>query len=115
MKLIDKIAFALFIVNLIFLITVVLLPFFALFFPETFDKVFFSDNRSMFNMVATPLNMIIFLFWGYCIWFLLKYDRYSKSIFPLFFLNAIYAPIYYYRVKIKKRPLRNKINNQKHT
>jgi len=41
---------------------------------------------------------------------LFKYDRYSKSIIPLFFLNALYAPIYYYRVKIKKRPLRNKIN-----
>lgn len=27
-----------------------------------------------------------------------------------FFINALYAPIYYYRVKIKKRPLRNKIN-----
>ncbi len=86
------------------------MPFFAIFFPETFDKVFFNDDRTMFNIVATPLNLIIFFFWGYCIWFLFKYDRYSKSIFPLFFFNALYAPIYYYRVKIKKRPLRNKIN-----
>lgn len=110
MKLIHKIAFASFIVNLIFLVSIILMPFFAIFFPETFDKVFFSDDRKMFNIVAAPLNLIIFFFWGYCIWFLFKYDRYSKSIFPLFFFNALYTPIYYYRVKIKKRPLRNKIN-----
>ncbi len=42
---------------------------------------------------------------------LFKYDRYSKSVFPLFFFSVIYAPIYYYRVKIKKRPLRNRIIN----
>jgi len=110
MKSLDKIVFASFIINLIFLISVILLPFIAIIFPETLDKILFSKDRTTFNMVATALNLIIFFFWGYCIWFLFKYDRYSKSIFPLFFLNALYAPIYYYRVKIKKRPLRNKIN-----
>ena len=110
MKLLDKIVFASFIINLIFLISVILMPIFALTFPETFDRIFFSKDRTTFNLIVMPLNLIIFFFWGYCLWFLFKYDKYSKSIFPLFFLNALYAPIYYYRVKIKKRPLRNKIN-----
>jgi hypothetical protein len=110
MKLLDKIVFASFIVNLIFLISVLFLPVFAIFSPEIFDRVFFSKDRTMFNLIAMPLNLIIVFFWGYCIWFLFKYDKYSKSLFPLFFFNAFYAPIYYYRVKIKKRPLRNKIN-----
>ncbi len=110
MKLFDKIVFASFIVNLIFIISVLFLPAFAIFSPEIFDKIFFSDDRAMFNLIAMPLNFIIVFFWGYCIWFLFKYDKYSKSLLPLFFFNAFYAPIYYYRVKIKKRPLRNKIN-----
>ena len=110
MKLLDKIVFASFIVNLIFIISVLFLPAFAILSPEIFDKIFFSDDRAMFNLIAMPLNFIIVFFWGYCIWFLFKYDKYSKSLLPLFFFNAFYAPIYYYRVKIKKRPLRNKIN-----
>nr|WP_321487158.1 hypothetical protein [uncultured Draconibacterium sp.] len=110
MKLLDKIVFVSFLINLIFLISVILLPFIAIIFPETIDKILFSKDRTIFNMVATSLNLIVFFFGGYCLWFLFKYDRYSKSIFPLFFFNALYAPIYYYRVKIKKRPLRNKIN-----
>ncbi|RIJ46728.1 hypothetical protein D1614_17525 [Maribellus luteus] len=110
MKLFDKIIFASFIVNLIFIISILFLPAFAILSPEIFDKIFFSDDRAMFNLIAMPLNFIIVFFWGYCIWFLFKYDKYSKSIFPLFFFNMFYAPIYYYRVKIKKRPLRNTIN-----
>ena len=110
MKLFNKIVFASFIVNLIFIISVLFLPVFAILSPDIFDKVFFSNDRAMFNLIAMPLNFIIVFFWGYCIWFLFKYDKYSKSLFPLFFFNAFYAPVYYYRVKIKKRPLRNKIN-----
>ncbi|MCE4564480.1 hypothetical protein INQ51_09170 [Maribellus sp. CM-23] len=110
MKLLDKIVFAAFIVNLIFLISVFLMPIFALSFPETFDSIFFSKDRTIFNLIVMPLNLIILFFWGYCIWFLFKYDRYSKSLLPLFFFNVLYAPVYYYRVKIRKRPLRNKIN-----
>lgn len=112
MKLFDKIIFASFIVNLIFLISVFLMPIIALIIPESFDRFFFSEERTIFNLIAIPLNLIIVFFCGYCIWFLFKYDRYSKSLLPLFFFNAFYAPIYYYRVKIKKRPLRNKINRQ---
>ena len=51
--------------------------------------------------------------WINCIVFLFKYDRYSKSLIQLFIINALYAPIYYYRVKILKRPLRNSIDKSK--
>jgi hypothetical protein len=69
-----------------------------------------KDGFNPVNISWSILNLVVVFHWGYCIWFLFKYDRYSKSVFPLFFLSVWYAPIYYYRVKIKKRPLRNKIN-----
>jgi len=47
--------------------------------------------------------------WIYCLRFWYKYDRYSSALFPLIFPNVLYAPWYYYQVKIKKRPLKRKI------
>jgi len=85
------------------------LPFIAIISTDFFDKLFFNKDKTLLISIVTPLNFILIFHWGYCIWFLFKYDRYSKSIFPLFFLNVFYAPIYFYRVKIKKIPLRNKI------
>lgn len=78
--------------------------------PNFFETWTANKGRNPLNMTFSILTLPVLFHWGYCIWFLFKYDRYSKSIFPLFFLNVIYAPIYYYRVKIKKRPLRDKIN-----
>ena len=77
--------------------------------PNSTD-ILFDKGMNIYKFIYLCFNLIAFFHWGYCIRFLFKYDRFSKSIFPLFFLNFIYAPIYYYRVKIKKRPLRNKIN-----
>ena len=78
--------------------------------PDFFDAWTENKGRNPINMSFSILSLAVVFHLGYCFWFLFKYDRYSKSIFPLFFLNVIYAPIYYYRVKIKKRPLRNKVN-----
>jgi hypothetical protein len=41
--------------------------------------------------------------------FCYKFDRYSKNFIPLVLLSYIYTPIYYYRVKIKGRPLINEV------
>jgi hypothetical protein len=68
-----------------------------------------SDNNYPYP-IQILINTLLLFHLGYCVWFLIKFDRYSKSIFLLGFFNLLYAPIYFYRVKIKKRPLRNKSN-----
>lgn len=53
--------------------------------------------------------------WFYCLWFWRKFDRYSRSGLLLFFLQMLYAPVYYYQVKIQKRPLHGKIEQPENT
>lgn len=111
MKLIEKIVYISFWINILFVIFVFVgMPILLINFPDFFELLTSNKGRNPLNMTYTFLNLVVLFHWGYCIWFLFKYDRYSKSIFLLFFLNVIYAPIYYYRVKIKKIPLINKIN-----
>ena len=110
MKLIDRFVFIAFLVNVFQVLFIISLPFILINIPEASDKFFSNHGRNFYNLTFTILAFVSALHWGYCIWFLFKYDKYSKSLIPLFFLNVLYAPIYYYRVKIKKRPLRNKIN-----
>lgn len=76
----------------------------------TVEYISYKNGLNPVNFTFSFLNTVAVFHWGYCIWFLFKYDRYSKSVIPLFFLSVWYAPIYYYRVKIKKRPLRNKVS-----
>jgi len=114
MKLIDKITYVTFWINSVAILFYFIgLPIIAMTIPDAFDKITANKRQNPYNIAMTVVSMVVFFHWIYCIWFLFKYDRYSKSIFPLFFLNAIYAPIYFYRVRIKKRPLRNKINKPK--
>ena len=111
MKLIDKIPYVTFWINIVAILFYFIgLPIIVMTIPDSFDKIIVNKGQNPYNMALTFVSMILFFHWIYCIWFLFKYDRYSKSIFPLFFFNFIYAPIYFYRVRIKKRPLRNKIN-----
>jgi len=108
-RLIEKIVFATFIINSLIVLAIVLLPVWIITIPDFFDKYIFILKTNPYQ-IYTFINLAIITHWVYCLWFLFKYDKYSKSIFPLFFFNFLYAPFYYYRVKIKKRPLRNKIN-----
>lgn len=97
--------------NILFLILCFIgFPFFFLNYRDIFLEVMFEDRLNVIKSIFFFLNILSFANWIYCLVFLFKNDRYSKSIIPLFFINALYAPIYYYRVIIKKRPLRNKIN-----
>ena len=110
MKLIDRLIFIAFIVNVFQALLIISLPFILINIPNASDKIISNHGENPYNLTFTFLSFISAIHWGYCIWFLFKYDKYSKSIIPLLVLNILYAPIYYYRVKIKKRPLRNKIN-----
>lgn len=112
MKLIEKIAYITFWINIFFILFVFIgIPVILIKIPGSFDLLISNKGLNPYNLTLSFLNLGVFFHWGYCIWFWYKKDRYSLSIIPLFFLNGLYAPIYYYRVKIKKRPLRNKIKN----
>ncbi len=114
MKLIEKIAYITFWINIFFVLFVfIVIPIILIKIPGSSDLLTANKGNNPYNLTLMILNFAVVFHWGYCIWFWYKNDKYSLSIIPLFFLNAIYAPIYYYRVTIKKRPLRNKINKPK--
>jgi len=104
MKVVEKITFVLWLINIIGVILLPIIP-----------VLYFTDTLSMetSNLILYIFWYPIVIFWIYNIWYCYKYDRYSSSIFFLFFLNAFYTPFYYYQVKIKKRPLRNEIDREK--
>lgn len=111
MKWIDKIAYLSFWVTIIFDVFMFFgMPILFMNMPNFMDYMTYKNGLNPYNVTYTILNYLVFFHWGYCIWFLLKYDRYSKSLIPLLFLSVIYSPFYFYQVKIKKRPLKNEIN-----
>lgn len=111
MKITERIAYFSFWVNLLLVIFLIIgLPVLFIAIPGFADLLFANRGRNPLINAIYVFYLVAVFHWGYCVWFLFKYDRYSKSIFPLLFLNFFYAPVYYYRVKIRKRPLRNKIN-----
>lgn len=77
--------------------------------PKIPEAIFSLFKNKAFEVVHSVLTMCSIINWIYCLRFWYKYDRYSKAIFPLIFLNVLYAPWYYYQVKIKKRPLKGKL------
>ena len=99
-RLIEKIVFATFIINSLLVLAIILLPVWIITIPDFIDKYIFFLKANPYNFY-TFINLAIIIHWVYCLWFLFKYDKYSKSIFLLLFLNFLYAPFYYYRVKIK--------------
>ncbi|MBN1988041.1 MAG: hypothetical protein JW783_01420 [Bacteroidales bacterium] len=114
MKLIDRITYVTFGINIAAILFYFIgLPIIVMTIPDAFDKITANKGQNSYNIALTVISTVVFFHWLYCIWFLFKYDRHSKSIFPLLFFNVIYAPIYFYRVRIKKRPLRKKINKPK--
>ena len=85
---------------------------FAMINPAIPEKIFSLFQNKTFGIIYTSLTLCSFINWLYCLRFWYKYDRYSKAIFLLIFPHVLYAPFYYYQVKIKKRPLKNKIKNE---
>lgn len=113
MRLIEKIAYITFWINVFFILFIFIMPVISINIPGSFDLLTSNNGLNPYNLTFSFLYLGVAFHWGYCIWFWYNYDKYSKSIFLLLFLTVLYAPIYYYRVKIKKRPLRNKIKNPK--
>ena len=108
----ERLAYFSYWINILFVPFIFIgMPILIISIPNSTD-VIFDEGMNIYKFIYLCFNAIVFYHWFYCIRFLFKYDRYSKSIFPLFFFSVFYAPIYYYRVKIKKRPLRNKIKTE---
>jgi hypothetical protein len=105
MKLIDKIIYYFFWIHILgILLQFATLPIFITQ-PDLMKSIFFGEYKWLMESIMMPLALISTAFWIYCFWFYMKYDSRSNKWFALLFFNWIYAPIYYYDVKIKKRPL----------
>ncbi len=112
MKLFDKIIFYLFLIHVFTIIVqFASLPFFILN-QELMESFIFGEKRELYHKILMPLTLTSTSFWVYCLWFYMKYDSRSNKWFLLLFFNWIYAPIYYYEVTIKKRPLMGHDNNK---
>ena len=99
-----------FIINILTIISLILQFILTVSYPENIINFMAEPKHKTFlNIVYNFLVVPTFLFWIYNIIFLFRHDRYSKSIFLLFFFNFLYSPIYFYKVKIKQRPLINEI------
>ena len=110
MKLTDKIGYITFWISLAAVVVFLLLFPSFVFFPGLIRKIVADNGLNPYNITIWLIFFGAAVNWFYCIWFLLRYDRYSFSIVPLFLLGILYSPVYFYRVIIKKRPLRNSIN-----
>jgi hypothetical protein len=89
------------------IIVIIGFPFLLIISPSHIDSFFFLMKSSLY--LQALLGCCSLINWVYCMIFWYKYDKYSKSIFGLVLLHFLYAPFYYYLVKIKKRKLYNKI------
>ncbi|MBI9062102.1 MAG: hypothetical protein JEZ14_08930 [Marinilabiliaceae bacterium] len=78
---------------------------FILFFIKDLDLIELTKNP-IFRTIHVILAIGSIINWFYCLWFWNKYDKFSKSGLLLYFPHILYAPFYYYQVKIKKRPLK---------
>ncbi len=109
MKSADKIGYVTFCISIAAVAVFLLLfPAFIVF-PGLIRKIVDNNGLNAYNITVWLIFFGAAVNWFYCIWFLLRYDRYSFSIILLFLLGILYSPVYYYRVIIKKRPLRNTI------
>ncbi len=113
-KILNRLLFIGFIFHLSFFLIIIGQIIFIFFDSDLFVQIFLDkSNNFIFSIAYIILGLPIIFLWIYNIKFLFKNDRYSKSLIPLIILGGIYSPIYYYRVKIKKIPLRNKIHKEK--
>ena len=103
--LINALQTALFIGIFIVLIPIILIS-------QKLGNVLFEIIKSdTFSYVFNGLTFFSFINWIFCLRFWYKNDKYSKAIFALFFLHVVYAPFYYYRIFVKKRPLRSELES----
>ena len=108
-KTIDRITYIFYWINIIGIVIYILwmIFIFATFQTDYYDRI--TDTKNWYKLIA--ISYVFYapsiMLWLYCLRFCYKYDRYSKNFLPLLILNVFYVPFYYYKVKIKGRPLIN--------
>lgn len=105
----EKLTRILFVSNILYILTFFIIPFK----PELLFESARGDGMNLFGGILYLLAILSFAHWIYCLWFLSKFDRYSGNLVWLILFNGMYAPIYYYQVIIRKRPLQNEILTKK--
>jgi hypothetical protein len=99
-----------FTINILTIFLWILQFIFIVSFPnKTMSFITNPNYKTWLYIVSYMLSIPTLLFWIYNVIFLFQHDRYSKSLFLLIFFSFIYAPIYFYQVKIKRRPLINEL------
>ena len=74
----------------------------------SYEAIIAFQERRLFSILNLVLLIPLVWLWIDNLVFVMKYDRYSKAIFPILFFTLFYSPYYYYRIRIKeKRPLIN--------
>ena len=72
------------------------------------EMISFQKSR-VFSILNIILLIPLVLLWIDNIVFVIRFDRYSKAIFPMLFFSLFYSPYYFSRIRLKgKRPLINK-------
>jgi len=106
MKIIDRFFFICFVLSCVLLAVGLLsMPISIVLFILHVD-LFLLESNPIFITIHSIIGIGAIINWFYCLWFWHKYDKFSKSGLFLFFPHVLYAPFYYYQVKIKKRPLK---------
>lgn len=104
---------ALFIINLLTVLWLILQIILPIIFPVVIYEFMNDPSHKLYlDIVKNALIWPTFIFWFYNMIFLFRHDRYGRSVFPLVIFNFLYSPVYYYQVQIKKRPLVNKMKSE---
>ena len=97
-------------VNILFLATMFVYSVTTLFLVG--NGLVIESNPILTGLITLFYLPVLFLF-AYTVYFLYKYDKYSKSGLYLFFFHILYAHIYFYKVMWKrKRDLVNSFENE---
>ena len=97
-------------VNILFLATMFVYSVTTLFLVG--NGLVIESNPILTGLITLFYLPVLFLF-AYRVYFLYKYDKYSKSGLYLFFFHILYAHIYFYKVMWKrKRDLVNSFENE---
>ena len=97
-------------VNILFLTTMFVYAVTTLFLVG--NGLVIESNPILTGLITLFYLPVLFLF-AYTVYFLYKYDKYSKSGLYLFFFHILYAHIYFYKVMWKrKRDLVNSFENE---
>jgi hypothetical protein len=104
-----KLLFVCWILNIIWIIIYFSFIIYFIVDPHSYIEFFIQKNfQKYYEIISIFFIVPILILWIYNLRFFYKYDRYSRAIVLLIFLNGLYSPYYFYQVHFKGRKLKNK-------